>query len=94
MRALYYSPSLNRFTDVEGCVIHDLHEIFEVWKLDAWKKSRANASILEDRHGDQWEVFRLTAHEENDMFKHIDWLQSFGIRMDRTLYTGGVTNGK
>ena len=45
---------LTEFTDVEGCVIHDLHEIFEVWKLDAWKKSRANASILEDRHGDQW----------------------------------------
>ena len=40
------------------------------------------------------EVFRLTAHEENDMFKHIDWLQSFGIRMDRTLYTGGFVDGK
>ncbi len=89
MRALYYSPSVNRFTDVKGCIIHDLHELFYVWVLDQWKKDGVSTKLI-DRHGDQWSLYYLTSHEENDMFRHIDWNETFGVKMDRTLYTEGL----
>ena len=53
---LWYDPSINRFMDDNGFILHDLHEFFDLWQLDEWKKTR-DYGLLEDRNGNLWELF-------------------------------------
>lgn len=63
MRALWYYPDINRFTDDDGYIIHDLSEFFPQWELDKWKKYR-DYDILTDRQGERWEIFYLYPDDE------------------------------
>jgi len=38
--SLWYYPSINRFTDEDGNILHDLSDRFDVWQLDEWKKDK------------------------------------------------------
>lgn len=53
---LWYDPTINRFKDECGYVLHDLHQYFDTWQLDQWKKTKDYA-LMTDKHGDLWEVF-------------------------------------
>lgn len=53
---LWYDPTVNRFEDECGKIIHDLSEFFSTWQLDAWKKTKENALMI-DKTGGAWEVF-------------------------------------
>lgn len=50
---LSYDPSINRFKDYSGVVIHDLSLYFPTWKLDKWKKTKKNSAI-KDKSGKSW----------------------------------------
>jgi len=54
--ALWYDPKINRFRDEEGAIHHDLHEFFDLWQLDEWKKTR-EYGVLTDKNGDLWELY-------------------------------------
>lgn len=53
---LWYDPQINRFIDDGGYILHDLHQYFDLWQLDEWKKTR-EYGILTDRNGDLWELY-------------------------------------
>ena len=55
-QGLWYDPSINRFIDEDGYILHDLHQYFDLWQLDEWKKTR-EYGMLVDRNGDIWELF-------------------------------------
>ena len=61
-QGLWYDPKINRFVDEGGYILHDLHQYFNLWQLDEWKKTRGYA-LLEDRNGDFWELF----YPDNDL---------------------------
>lgn len=54
--ALWYDPTVNRFEDESGQIIHDLQPYFDTWQLDKWKKTKDYA-LLVDKNGDLWELF-------------------------------------
>jgi hypothetical protein len=56
VRSLWYCPSINRFSNEDGDILHDLHDFFDVWQLEEWKRTQ-NYGILLDRNGDWWELF-------------------------------------
>ena len=53
---LWYDPTINRFEDECGYVLHDLHPYFDTWQLDRWKKTKDYA-LMTDKNGDLWELF-------------------------------------
>lgn len=81
-RILYYSPTVNRFTDEDWCIIHDLHQLFDTWQLSQWKKTKDHG-IVTAKTGETWKLYYLTEDEEDDTFDCIEWNRSFGVQMDR-----------
>ena len=55
-RGLWYDPQINRFVDEDGYIHHDLHEFFDLWQLDEWKKTR-DYGLIKDRNGELWELY-------------------------------------
>lgn len=53
---LFYDPTVNRFEDECGHIIHDLHQYFDTWQLDQWKRTKDYA-LLTDKTGGLWEIF-------------------------------------
>ena len=66
---LYYDPTVNRFEDECGYVVHDLHPYFNTWQLDVWKKTRDYA-LMTDKTGGLWELF----YNNNGIFGRCDHL--------------------
>ena len=71
---LLYCPSINRFIDEDGNIFHDLSDLFDVWQLDEWKKTRDYGMIL-DRNGNWCELYYPSNFEERDFLE--------GIRVNR-----------
>ena len=82
LKTLFYSPMLNRFVDNEWYVVHDLHQLFDTWQLDEWKKNGENICMIA-KDGTVWELFYLSEEEEDDVYELILWNESYGIKMDR-----------
>jgi len=55
-QGLWYDPAINRFIDEDGHILHDLHQYFDLWQLDEWKKTR-DYGLLVDRQGNLWELY-------------------------------------
>lgn len=55
---LWYYPEINRFTDEDGFILHDLHAYFSVPQLDMWKKTK-DYGIMIDRKGNLCELYYL-----------------------------------
>ena len=67
--SLWFYPSINRFTDDDGNILHDLHELFDVWQLEEWKKTQ-DYGLLIDRKGGLCEMYYPSAIEEEDFLSH------------------------
>lgn len=80
-----YLPSINRFADSCGIIIHDLCHLFDTWQLDAWKQ-KGHTSIIVDKYGNDHLIEYLNEDEEDDVFQLIGWNESYGIKMDRPYY--------
>ena len=37
---IWYHPEINKFIDEDGFIMHDFHDLFDVWQLDQWKKQK------------------------------------------------------
>lgn len=85
LQKLYFLPSVNRFSDEQWFIVHNLHQIFNVWQLDEWKRHQRNA-ILYDKKGGRWMLYYLSDAEEDDILEGISWNESFGVKMDRINY--------
>ena len=82
---LSYLPSMNRFVDANGCIIHDLNQIFDTWQLDEWKRGKETAIVM-DRDGKLWRLEYLTPYEEDDVYVHLRWNEHYGITVVRDEY--------
>jgi len=60
--SLWYYPDINRFTDEDGYILHDLSRYFDGWELDAWKRTQ-DYGLLKDRNGDLWELYYPSEEE-------------------------------
>jgi len=56
MYSLWYSPSINRFVDGDGYLLHDLHEILDVWVLDKWIQTK-DYGLMIDKKGNLVELY-------------------------------------
>lgn len=56
VNSLWYDPFINRFEDEDGKILHTLHQYFNTWQLDTWKKTK-EYGLLVDKNGDIWELF-------------------------------------
>lgn len=69
---LWFYPEINRFVDEDGTVLQDLHDLFDVWELEEWKKTQ-NYDVRRDRKGDWCELYYLSsAIEELDFYERND----------------------
>ena len=82
---LSYLPSINRFVDTNGCIIHDLTRIFDIWQLNRWKREK-ETSIIMDKDGKLWRLEYRNDDEEDDVFDFIGWNESYGAQMVRSEY--------
>jgi len=69
--SLWYFPSINRFTDEDGNVLHDLSNLFDVWELEEWKKTQ-EYGLLIDRNGKLCELFYPTELEEYHFLEDLE----------------------
>lgn len=69
---LWYYPTINRFVDEDGHILHDFHDLFDVWQLDEWKKTR-KYGLLVDRNGMLCELYYLEPETEEHILSHA-WL--------------------
>ena len=67
---LWYYPSINRFVDEDGHILHDLSELFDVWQLDEWKRTQ-DYGLLMDRKGDLCELYYPSKFEEQNFIDSI-----------------------
>jgi hypothetical protein len=74
--ALWYYPGINRFSDEEGKILHDLSDLFSVWQLDEWKRTQ-EYDVLLDRKGDWCELYYASECEELDFLNHTKFLGVF-----------------
>ena len=82
---LSYLSSMNRFVDTNGCIIHDLSEVFDTWQLDQWKRGKESAIVM-DKDGKLWRLEYLTPYEEDDVYMHLSWNEHYGIPVVRDEY--------
>lgn len=82
---LSYLPSINKFINYNGVIVHDLYHVFDVWQLDKWKKQQ-QTSLVHDRNGNEWLIEYLSDEEEDDIFDLMNWNESFGVSMERDYY--------
>ncbi len=62
---LWFYPSINRFMDEDGNVIHDTHELFHAWEVDQWKKTQ-DYGLLVSKQGDIVELYFEEPEIEED----------------------------
>jgi len=67
---LWYYPSINRFADEDGNILHDLSDLFDVWELDKWKKTQ-NYDFILDHKGDWCELCYPSDFEEANFLEFI-----------------------
>ena len=67
---LLYCPSINRFIDEDGNVLHDLVDLFDVWELEEWKRTQ-DYGVLLDRKGDWCELYYPSNFEEREFLASI-----------------------
>jgi len=67
--SLWYYPHINRFTNADGDILHDLSKLFDVWQLDEWKRT-CDYGILKDRNGDWCELYYPSEFEDWDFCDH------------------------
>ena len=67
--SLWYYPGINRFSDDDGNILHDLSDKFDVWQLDEWKRTHDYA-ILKDKQGNWCELFYPSEFEDWDFITH------------------------
>lgn len=82
--SLWFYPSINRFTDDDGNVLHDLSELFDVWQLDEWKKTQ-DYGLLVDRNGNLCELYYPSEVEEEDFLAH-RYRESVGLWWQRQTF--------
>ena len=80
---LYYSPTVNRFADEDWCIIHDLHQLFDTWQLNRWKRRKVDGIVVA-KNGEPWKLYYLTEDEEDDTYDCIEWNRLCGAQRDRT----------
>ena len=80
-----YLPSINRFVDRLGCIIHDLSRMFYTWELDEWKKTK-DYGLIQGKDGQLYDFYYLDEEAEDDILILIGHNESFGIQMDRLYY--------
>lgn len=80
-----YLPSINRFVDVQGCIIHDLSRMFYTWELDQWKKTQ-DYGLIRGKDDQLYDFYYLDEEAEEDILILIGYNESFGIQMDRVYY--------
>ena len=67
--SLWYYPGINRFTDEDGHLFHDLHDLFHMWEIEQWKKTRCYG-LIQDKKGDLVELYYLEPEEEEHILTH------------------------
>lgn len=67
---LWYYPCINRFVDEDEHILHDLSDIFDVWKLEEWKRTK-EYGILLDRNGEWCELYYPTLEEDRKFFEEL-----------------------
>ena len=75
--SLWYYPSINRFTDDDGQILHDLSDLFDVWELDEWKRTQ-DYGILLDRKGDWCELYYVDSFEEREFLERLQINREIG----------------
>ena len=80
-----YLPSINRFVDVQGCIIHDLSRMFYTWELNEWKKTK-DYGLIRGKDDQLYDFYYLDGDEEDDILNFISDNEKFGIQMDRVYY--------
>jgi len=80
-----YLPSINRFVDVQGCIIHDLSKLFHTWELDQWKKTQ-DYGLIRDKDNQLYDFYYLDDDDEYEVLDCIGYNESFGTQMDRLYY--------
>lgn len=80
-----YLPSINRFVDVQGCIIHDLSRMFHTWELDQWKKTK-DYGLIRGKDDQLYDFYYLDEEAEEAILDFISYNESFGVQMDRLYY--------
>lgn len=80
-----YLPSINRFVDRLGCIVHDLSRMFYTWELDQWKKTQ-DYGLIRGKDDQLYDFYYLDEEAEEDILLFIGYNESFGIQMDRLYY--------
>jgi len=80
-----YLPSINRFVDVQGCIIHDLSKLFHTWELDQWKKTQ-DYGLIRGKDNQLYDFYYLDDDDEYEVLDFIGYNESFGTQMDRLYY--------
>ena len=68
--ALWYCPSVNRFIDENGTILHDMSDLCDVWQLDEWKRTQ-NYDFIIDRNGNLCELYYPSKCEERDLLRYL-----------------------
>ena len=80
-----YLPSINRFVDRLGCIVHDLSRMFHTWELNEWKKTQ-DYGLIRGKDDQLYDFYYLDEEAEEDILVLIDYNESFGVQMDRVYY--------
>lgn len=82
---LYYLPSLNRFADHDGMIVHDLQKIFDAWQLAVWKREKQD-SVMVTRDGKEMMLYYMVGPEEEELLLFLHFDDWRGIQTDRACY--------
>ena len=82
---LYYLPSLNRFADHNGIIVHDLHRLFDTWQLAVWKREKQD-SVMVARDGREMMLYYMVGPEEEEMLYFLAYDEYAGVKTDRACY--------
>ena len=84
---LSYSPSLNRFVDENGVVIHDTSTLFNMWEVRDWLNSDTERDlILLTKTGNTVRLIYMNEYEEDDLFDFLGYQESYKVKMDRVYF--------
>ena len=84
---LSYSPSLNRFVDENGVVIHDTSTLFNMWEVREWLNSDTERDlILLTKTGNTVRLIYMNKYEEDDLFDFLGYQESYKVKMDRVYF--------
>ena len=84
---LSYSPSLNRFVDENGVVIHDTSTLFNMWEVREWLNSDTERDlILLTKTGNTVRLIYMNEYEEDDLFDFLGYQESYKVKTDRVYF--------